>query len=90
MDALKGVGLTSLELGAAEQRHRATAAIAQVGLPPEAIIVLEGQAGDGHTTLRDLFATTAEPPAQLGHALAARLGLWPPGSDRKHVGRRTP
>ena len=41
---------------------RAKAAVAEVGLPPEAVIVLDG--AEGHTSLRDLLATTAEPPAQ--------------------------
>ncbi|OLT00563.1 AMP-dependent synthetase [Pseudonocardia sp. CNS-004] len=41
---------------------RVTAAVAEVGLPAESIIVLDG--AEGYTGLRDLFATTAEPPAQ--------------------------
>jgi acyl-CoA synthetase (AMP-forming)/AMP-acid ligase II len=41
---------------------RATAAAAEVGLAPEAIVVLDG--AEGHASLRDLLATTAEPPAQ--------------------------
>jgi acyl-CoA synthetase (AMP-forming)/AMP-acid ligase II len=41
---------------------RAMAAAAEVGLPPEAIVVLDG--AEGHTSLRDLLATTAEPPVQ--------------------------
>jgi acyl-CoA synthetase (AMP-forming)/AMP-acid ligase II len=41
---------------------RAMAAAAQVGLPPEAIVVLDG--AEGHTSLRDLLATTADSPAQ--------------------------
>jgi acyl-CoA synthetase (AMP-forming)/AMP-acid ligase II len=41
---------------------RATAAAAEVGLAPEAIVVLDG--AEGHASLRDLLATNAEPPAQ--------------------------
>jgi acyl-CoA synthetase (AMP-forming)/AMP-acid ligase II len=41
---------------------RARAAVAEVGLPADAIIVLDG--AEGHPSLRDLLATTAEPPAQ--------------------------
>ncbi|GAA1285669.1 4-coumarate--CoA ligase family protein [Pseudonocardia aurantiaca] len=41
---------------------RATAAAAEVGLPADAVIVLDG--AEGHPSLRDLLATTAEPPAQ--------------------------
>jgi acyl-CoA synthetase (AMP-forming)/AMP-acid ligase II len=36
-------------------------AVAEVGLPPDAVIVLD--AAEGVTSLRDLLATTAEPPA---------------------------
>ncbi len=42
--------------------ERVTAAIAQVGLPADSIVVIDG--AEGHTSLRDLLATTAEPPAQ--------------------------
>jgi acyl-CoA synthetase (AMP-forming)/AMP-acid ligase II len=41
---------------------RAVAAAAEVGLPAESVIVLDG--AEGHTSLRDLLATAAEPPAQ--------------------------
>ena len=41
---------------------RATAAAAEVGLPADAVIVLD--AAEGHPSLRDLLATTAQPPAQ--------------------------
>jgi acyl-CoA synthetase (AMP-forming)/AMP-acid ligase II len=41
---------------------RARAAAAEVGLPADAIIVMDG--AEGHASLRDLLATTAEPPAQ--------------------------
>jgi acyl-CoA synthetase (AMP-forming)/AMP-acid ligase II len=41
---------------------RARAAVAEVGLPADAIIVLDG--AEAHTGLRDLLTTTAEPPAQ--------------------------
>jgi acyl-CoA synthetase (AMP-forming)/AMP-acid ligase II len=41
---------------------RAAAAVEQVGLPSESIIVLDG--AEGHVSLRDLLGTTAEPPAQ--------------------------
>jgi acyl-CoA synthetase (AMP-forming)/AMP-acid ligase II len=41
---------------------RARAAAAQVGLSTDAIIVLDG--AEGHTSLRDLLASTAEPPVQ--------------------------
>jgi acyl-CoA synthetase (AMP-forming)/AMP-acid ligase II len=41
---------------------RASAAAAAVGLPADAIIVLDG--AEGHASLRDLLATTAEPPVQ--------------------------
>jgi acyl-CoA synthetase (AMP-forming)/AMP-acid ligase II len=41
---------------------RATAAAAEVGLPAEAVVVLDG--AEGHTSLHDLLATTAEPPVQ--------------------------
>ncbi len=41
---------------------RASAAAAEVGLPADAIIVLDG--AEGHASLRDLLATTAEPPVQ--------------------------
>ena len=41
---------------------RATAGAAQAGLPADAVIVLD--AAEGHTTLRDLLATTATPPAR--------------------------
>jgi len=41
---------------------RARAAAAEVGLPADAIVVLDG--AEGHASLRDLLATTAEPPAQ--------------------------
>ncbi|GAA5122855.1 4-coumarate--CoA ligase family protein [Pseudonocardia adelaidensis] len=41
---------------------RATAAAAEVGLPAEAIVVLDD--AEGHPSLRDLLAGTAEPPAQ--------------------------
>jgi acyl-CoA synthetase (AMP-forming)/AMP-acid ligase II len=40
---------------------RAKAAAAEVGLGDDAIIVLDG--AEGHPSLRDLLATTAEPPA---------------------------
>jgi acyl-CoA synthetase (AMP-forming)/AMP-acid ligase II len=45
---------------------RATAAAAEVGLPPEAVIVLDGAASQlgGHPSLRDLLATSAQPPLQ--------------------------
>jgi len=42
--------------------ERATAAVAEVGLPTDAIVVLDG--AEGHVSLGDLLATTAEPPAQ--------------------------
>jgi acyl-CoA synthetase (AMP-forming)/AMP-acid ligase II len=42
--------------------ERVTAAVAQVGLPVDSIVVLDG--ADGHTSLRDLLATSAEPPVQ--------------------------
>jgi acyl-CoA synthetase (AMP-forming)/AMP-acid ligase II len=42
---------------------RVTAAVTQVGLPADAVLVLD--AAEGHTGLRDLLATTAEPPAQI-------------------------
>jgi acyl-CoA synthetase (AMP-forming)/AMP-acid ligase II len=42
--------------------ERATAAASEVGLPPDAVIVLDGT--EGHRSLRDLLATTAEPPVQ--------------------------
>ncbi|MCU1661732.1 MAG: AMP-dependent synthetase [Pseudonocardia sp.] len=45
---------------------RATAAIEQVGLPSESIIVVD--AAEGHVSLRDLLGTTAEPPAQTAGA----------------------
>ncbi|GAA0925738.1 AMP-binding protein [Pseudonocardia zijingensis] len=41
---------------------RVGAAIAEVGIPPESVIVLDG--ADGHESLGDLLATTAQPPAQ--------------------------
>jgi acyl-CoA synthetase (AMP-forming)/AMP-acid ligase II len=41
---------------------RATAAAAEAGLPAESIIVLD--VAEGHTCLRDLLGTSAEPPAQ--------------------------
>jgi acyl-CoA synthetase (AMP-forming)/AMP-acid ligase II len=41
---------------------RATAAAGQVGLSSDAVIVLD--AAEGHTGLRDLLASTAEPPVQ--------------------------
>ncbi|TQM15629.1 4-coumarate--CoA ligase family protein [Pseudonocardia kunmingensis] len=41
---------------------RVTAALAEVGLPADAVVVLD--AAEGRTSLRDLLATTAEPPAQ--------------------------
>ncbi len=41
---------------------RATAAAAEVGLPDEAVIPLDG--AEGFSSLLDLLATTAEPPAQ--------------------------
>jgi acyl-CoA synthetase (AMP-forming)/AMP-acid ligase II len=41
---------------------RALAAAAEVGLSADAIVVLDG--AEGHVSLRDLLATTAEPPAQ--------------------------
>ena len=41
---------------------RAVAAVAEAGLPADAIIVLDG--AEGHASLRDLLATTAEPPVQ--------------------------
>jgi acyl-CoA synthetase (AMP-forming)/AMP-acid ligase II len=41
---------------------RARAAAAQVGLPDAEIVVLDG--AEGHPSLRDLLATTAQPPAQ--------------------------
>jgi acyl-CoA synthetase (AMP-forming)/AMP-acid ligase II len=41
---------------------RATAAVVEAGLPTDSIIVLD--AAEGHTSLRDLLGTTAEPPAQ--------------------------
>jgi acyl-CoA synthetase (AMP-forming)/AMP-acid ligase II len=41
---------------------RATAAAAQVGLPADAVLVRD--TAEGRTGLRDLLATTAEPPAQ--------------------------
>ena len=41
---------------------RALAAAAEIGLPPAAVIVLDG--AEGHTGLRDLLATTAEQPVQ--------------------------
>jgi acyl-CoA synthetase (AMP-forming)/AMP-acid ligase II len=41
---------------------RATAAVAELGLPADVIVVLDG--AEGHASLRDLLATTAEPPAQ--------------------------
>ena len=40
---------------------RASAAAKEVGLDDDAIIVLDG--AEGHASLRDLLATTAEPPA---------------------------
>jgi len=45
---------------------RATAAMREAGRAEDSIIVLDGVAGDGHeavTSLRDLLASTAEPPA---------------------------
>jgi acyl-CoA synthetase (AMP-forming)/AMP-acid ligase II len=39
---------------------RATAAAAEVGIPTDAIVVLDG--AEGHPSLRDLLATAAEPP----------------------------
>jgi acyl-CoA synthetase (AMP-forming)/AMP-acid ligase II len=42
--------------------ERAAAAVAELGLPADAVIVLDG--AEGHTSLRDLLATTALPPAQ--------------------------
>jgi acyl-CoA synthetase (AMP-forming)/AMP-acid ligase II len=41
---------------------RAAAAAAEVGLPAASIVVLDG--AEGHLSLRDLLATTAEPPVQ--------------------------
>jgi acyl-CoA synthetase (AMP-forming)/AMP-acid ligase II len=41
---------------------RARAAAAEVGLSNDAIVVLDG--AEGHASLRDLLATTAEPPVQ--------------------------
>jgi acyl-CoA synthetase (AMP-forming)/AMP-acid ligase II len=41
---------------------RARAAAAEVGLPNDAIIVLDG--AEGHPGLRDLLATTGQPPVQ--------------------------
>jgi acyl-CoA synthetase (AMP-forming)/AMP-acid ligase II len=41
---------------------RAAAAVAEAGLPAESIIVLD--AAEGHTSLRDLLGTSAQPPAQ--------------------------
>jgi acyl-CoA synthetase (AMP-forming)/AMP-acid ligase II len=41
---------------------RAMTAAAELGLPAEAVVVLDG--AEGHTSLRDLLATSAEPPAQ--------------------------
>jgi acyl-CoA synthetase (AMP-forming)/AMP-acid ligase II len=41
---------------------RASAAVAEAGLPPESIITLDP--AEGFTSLIDLLATTAEPPAQ--------------------------
>ncbi len=40
---------------------RATAAMDEAGLTPDAVVVLDG--ADGFTSLRDLLAGTAEPPA---------------------------
>jgi acyl-CoA synthetase (AMP-forming)/AMP-acid ligase II len=45
---------------------RATAAVAEAGLPADSIIVLD--AAEGFTSLRDLLGTTAEPPAQTVQA----------------------
>jgi acyl-CoA synthetase (AMP-forming)/AMP-acid ligase II len=41
--------------------ERARAGAAEAGLAPDAIVVLDG--AEGHPSLRDLLATTAEPPA---------------------------
>ena len=41
---------------------RALAAAAEVGLPAEKIVVLDG--AEGHESLADLLSTTAQPPAQ--------------------------
>jgi acyl-CoA synthetase (AMP-forming)/AMP-acid ligase II len=43
---------------------RATAAATQAGLPPESIILLDAAPETGHSSLRDLLGTEAEPPAQ--------------------------
>ncbi|MHA6621859.1 AMP-binding protein [Pseudonocardia sp. DLS-67] len=45
---------------------RVRAAIAEVGLPADAIVVLDGAPSTpgGHSSLRDLLGTTAEPPVQ--------------------------
>ncbi|WP_219413157.1 AMP-binding protein [Pseudonocardia nigra] len=40
---------------------RAAAAVAEAGMPADSIIVLDG--AEGYTSLRDLLATSAEPPA---------------------------
>jgi acyl-CoA synthetase (AMP-forming)/AMP-acid ligase II len=62
---------------------RARTAVAEIGLPAEAIVVLDE--ADGHASLRDLLATTAEPPAQTVTAAdtaACPTRRAPPGGRR--------